>query len=101
MIWPVSLIFGSVRNDMLLLRALLYQLVLIITVIPYSCAGLVALPVPRDWRYRLTRGWPGCAIWSPRHILGIRWQIIGTEHLPKEAAVLLSKHQTAWETLFF
>lgn len=86
---------------MLLIRALLYQLALIITVIPYSFACLLWAPLPLNWRYRLTRGWPRFAIWSARYILGIRWQMIGTEHLPKQAAVLLSKHQSAWETLFF
>jgi 1-acyl-sn-glycerol-3-phosphate acyltransferase len=34
-------------------------------------------------------------------ILGIRWRVEGREHLPARPAVVLSKHQSAWETLAF
>lgn len=86
---------------MLILRAIVYQLVLIVTVIPYSFACLLWAPLPLDWRYKLTSGWPRFAIWSARWILGIRWQIKGLEHLPKRPSVILSKHQSAWETMFY
>ncbi|HLS21175.1 MAG TPA: lysophospholipid acyltransferase family protein [Paenalcaligenes sp.] len=86
---------------MLTLRALIYQALLIITVVPYAFACLLWAPLPLDWRYRLTRGWPRFAIWCARHVLGVRWQIKGLENLPAEPAVILSKHQSAWETMFF
>jgi len=85
----------------LAIRALIYQLILIITVIPYSFACLLWAPLPLDWRYRLTRGWPRFAIWCARWVLGIRWEIQGLENLPPHAAVILSKHQSAWETMFY
>jgi 1-acyl-sn-glycerol-3-phosphate acyltransferase len=34
-------------------------------------------------------------------ICGIRWQVKGWEHLPNGPAVLLSKHQSTWETFFY
>jgi 1-acyl-sn-glycerol-3-phosphate acyltransferase len=34
-------------------------------------------------------------------ILGIRHRVIGLENLPKEATVIMSKHQSAWETIAF
>src|SRR5690625_639151 len=86
---------------MLTLRALIYQAFLIITVVPYAFACLLWAPLPQDWRYRLTRGWPRFAIWCARHVLGVRWQIKGLENLPAKPAVILSKHQSAWETMFF
>jgi 1-acyl-sn-glycerol-3-phosphate acyltransferase len=33
--------------------------------------------------------------------LGIDWRIEGREHLPTTPAVILSKHQSAWETMAF
>lgn len=86
---------------MLYLRALLYQIFMIITVIPYAFACLLWSPLPLHWRYKLTSGWPRLMIWGAKWILGLRWRIIGAEHLPDEPAVILSKHQSAWETLFF
>ena len=83
------------------LRAAAYQLFLVVTVIPYAFLCLLWAPLPRHWRYRLTVGWPRMAVWGAKAILGIRWQVKGLENLPDGPGILLSKHQSAWETLFF
>lgn len=82
------------------LRSALYMAFLTITVIPYAFACLAWSFLPLHQRYRLTMGWPRLAIWGARVILGIKWQIKGWENLPKGPAVILAKHQSAWETLF-
>ena len=86
---------------MAVLRATFYQLFLIVTVIPYAIACMLWSPLPLRWRYRLTVGWPRLAVWGAKVILGIRWQLKGAENFPDGPAILLSKHQSAWETLFF
>ncbi|WP_425330947.1 lysophospholipid acyltransferase family protein [Allopusillimonas ginsengisoli] len=83
------------------LRAALYQLFLIVTVIPYAFACILWAPLPRPWRYRLTVGWPRMAVWGAKVFLGIRWQVKGWDNLPDGPGIVLSKHQSAWETLFF
>lgn len=83
------------------LRAVLYQAFLIVTVIPYAIACLIWMPLPLHWRYRLTAGWPRLGVWGAKVILGIRWQVKGWEHLPDGPAIVLAKHQSAWETMFF
>lgn len=85
---------------MALLRSTLYMVFLIVTVIPYAFACLAGSFLPLHQRYRLTMGWPRLAIWGARVILGIRWQIKGVENLPNGPAIILAKHQSAWETLF-
>lgn len=86
---------------MLLIRAILFQAFLTITVVPYAIICLLWAPLPLQWRYRLTVGWPRLAIWAARVILGIRWQVKGWHNLPDGPGIILSKHQSAWETLFF
>ncbi|MEI2416820.1 lysophospholipid acyltransferase family protein [Orrella sp. JC864] len=83
------------------IRSLLYAVFLVVTVIPYAFACLLWAPAPQDVRYRLTVGWPRLAIWGAKVLCGIRWRVIGQENLPDGPAILLSKHQSAWETLFF
>ena len=83
------------------LRSFLYSVFLIVTVIPYAFACLLWAPAPLHLRYRLTVGWPRLAIWGAKTFCGIRWQIVGSENLPDGPAILLSKHQSAWETLFY
>lgn len=36
-----------------------------------------------------------------RNLCGIRYQIIGAENIPETPSIVLSKHQSAWETLAF
>ena len=82
------------------LRSLLYAIFLIVTVIPYAFACVL-------WRRcrctcATSSPWAGRAWRSgARVICGIRWQVKGWENLPDGPAVILSKHQSAWETLFF
>lgn len=82
------------------LRSTLYLIFLIVTVIPYAIACILWAPLPLHMRYKLTTGWPRLALWGARVICGIRWQVKGAENLPDGPAVILSKHQSAWETLY-
>ena len=82
------------------LRASLYYLFLIVTVIPYAFLTLVTAVLPLHWRYRITIGWPRLAIWGAKVFCGLRWKIEGAQHLPDGPAIVLAKHQSAWETLF-
>ena len=43
--------------------------------------------------------WLRCMLWTARWIGGITWTIDGTEHLPDRPFLVISKHQSAWETL--
>lgn len=86
---------------MLLIRSIIFQLFLVVTVIPYAIACMLWMPLPLHWRYRLTNGWPLMALWAARFILGIKWQVKGAENLIDGPAVVLSKHQSAWETIYF
>lgn len=82
------------------LRATLYYLFLIVTVIPYAFLCVLWAPLPLHWRYKLTMGWPRLAVWGAQFFCGLRWQVQGWDNLPDGPAIILSKHQSAWETLF-
>ncbi|MEZ5650189.1 MAG: lysophospholipid acyltransferase family protein [Burkholderiaceae bacterium] len=83
------------------LRSATYLAFQVITVVPYALMCLMCAPLPLTWRYRFTIGWPKMCIWAARVLLGIRWQVRGAENLPDGPAILLSKHQSTWETLFY
>lgn len=86
---------------MLLIRSILFLLLQIVLTIPFGLAALILLPLPRLPRYRFITLWGRMVIFLARWVLGIRHRVIGLEHLPKEPAVVLSKHQSAWETIAF
>ena len=82
------------------LRSAAYLLFLTVTVIPYAFAVIGWSWLPPTQRYWLTTGWPRMAVWGARWICGIRWRVEGWEHLPQGPAILLCKHQSAWDTLW-
>ena len=83
------------------LRSALFALALLTLTPPYALLSLACAPLPRMARYRIISGWSRCVVALARAILGIRWQVEGREHLPASPAVILSKHQSAWETMAF
>lgn len=87
-----------------LLRTLVFYLFFYgpFTILWATFSGLVARVLPRRWRYGfIILVWSHFALWSARWILGIKWEVVGRENLPKEGAVVIvSNHQSAWETFF-
>lgn len=86
---------------MIVLRSALFALALVILTPPYAILALCTFPLPPLVRYRIISGWSHLAILLSRVILGIRYRVEGLENVPKQPAVILSKHQSAWETIAF
>jgi 1-acyl-sn-glycerol-3-phosphate acyltransferase len=86
---------------MLAIRTVLFLLFQTVTVVPWGIVCLLMAPAPLHWRYRFTIGWPAMVIWAARTICGVRWQVRGESNLPDGPAILLSKHQSTWETFFY
>ncbi len=86
---------------MTLLRSALFALALGVVTPPYALVALATFPLPRLARYRIISGWSRLVVRLARALCGIRWTVEGREHLPAKPAVILAKHQSAWETLAF
>ena len=86
---------------MIFLRSLIFALAQILITPPYAIVALATFPLPRLVRYRIISGWSRAMIWLARNVLCIDYRVIGAENLPHTPAVILSKHQSAWETLAF
>jgi 1-acyl-sn-glycerol-3-phosphate acyltransferase len=82
-------------------RSSLFVLALVMVTPPYALIALATFPLSRMARYRIISGWSRCVILLSRMILRIDWRVEGAEHLPQRPAVILSKHQSAWETMAF
>ena len=84
------------------LRAVLHLLFMVVTVIPWALAVVIAAPFMKPDRiYWMCARWLKLAVDGGTVILGIRNQVIGFENLPVGStapAVLLVKHQSLWET---
>jgi 1-acyl-sn-glycerol-3-phosphate acyltransferase len=83
------------------LRSALFALGLVLVTPPYALLALATFPLPRMARYRIISGWSRLVVLLAKAVLGIRWRVEGREHLPARPSVILSKHQSAWETMAF
>ena len=86
---------------MTLLRSSLFAAALVLITPPYAIVVLFTFALPRILRYRIISGWSRCVVYLAKLIVGIRWKVEGHEHLPSQPSVILSNHQSAWETLAF
>lgn len=83
------------------LRSTLYTLLQVIITPVYFLVVLAAFPLAPLDRYRITSGWAHLMLFLLRVICGITYRVTGMEHIPETPSIILSKHQSAWETLAF
>jgi len=84
----------------LVLRSILFLVVMVVVTVPWACVCFIAAPLPYTKRYFVTSRWNVFIIWLAKVLCGIRYRIKGAENLPDAPVILLSKHQSAWETIF-
>ncbi len=84
---------------MTFLRSLLFMASLILMTPPFIVVLLLLAWLPKRLLRRLSMIWVDTAIWLIRHLLGIDHRVIGAENIPQRSCVILSKHQSAWETI--
>ena len=86
---------------LLFLRSLVFALLMIVATVIWAPLCFLSAPLSYNRRYYWTSRWNVFVIWAAKVICGIRYEIKGFENLPDTPAILLSKHQSAWETIFY
>ncbi len=85
----------------MVLRSAIFNAVMWCAVAIYAPLALLTAPLPLRWRYRFIVQWARFHIWLARWWLKINYRVEGKANLPSGPAVVLSKHQSAWETLAY
>ncbi|MFZ6656771.1 lysophospholipid acyltransferase family protein [Undibacterium sp. TJN19] len=84
----------------LFVRSMIFLLVMAIFTVIWAPISMLFAFLPYNQRYYITARWNVFIIWAAKVICGIRYQTRGFENFPDGPAILLSKHQSAWETIF-
>jgi len=84
------------------LRIVLLYLMLSLTAALWCISGMLVTPfMSFRNRYRyIAYSWCRCTLWLIRLLLKIDYQVTGWENVPKQPCVILSNHQSTWETFF-
>jgi 1-acyl-sn-glycerol-3-phosphate acyltransferase len=83
------------------LRSTLFALFQLAITPPYAVVALLTFPCAPLTRYRVISAWARMMVAAVEVLCGIRYRVIGAEHLPPPPYIVLAKHQSAWETLAF
>jgi 1-acyl-sn-glycerol-3-phosphate acyltransferase len=84
-----------------LLRSSVFAVLQTALTIFFSLLALLCFPFSAHTRYRIITTYNRSVIALAKAVLGIRYVVIGRENLPDTPAVILAKHQSAWETVAF
>ena len=84
-----------------LIRSIVFALLAVLITPPYALLAIAIFFLPPMTRYRIISTWSVLMLWLARVVCGVRWKVSGLDRLPKQPAIILSKHQSAWETLAF
>lgn len=86
---------------MIWLRSLIFALGMWIFTPLYFFVAFFSLPLDPLTRYRAIAPWSHIMLRWLRLTCGLSYRVVGRENIPATQAIVLSKHQSAWETLAF
>jgi len=86
---------------MIWVRSAIFFAGMAVSAILFCPVALLSWPVPPVSRMRIIGLWARFVCWWLAVTCGLRHQVEGLEHLPATPGVILSKHQSAWETIMF
>lgn len=83
----------------LTIRSGLFSLLFVTSIPVFALLTLLCFPFPFRIRYAVATRWARLNLWWLKQTCRLGYRVTGTEHIPGEAAIIFSKHQSAWETL--
>ncbi|HXK55160.1 MAG TPA: 1-acyl-sn-glycerol-3-phosphate acyltransferase, partial [Gammaproteobacteria bacterium] len=85
---------------MILFRSLLYFASLIISTTLYGLLlSTIGWFLPFDKRSGIANQWARINLKLQKSICGLDYRVTGLENIPASNTIVLSKHQSAWETI--
>lgn len=84
---------------MLILRSLLFYIGQIISTILIAPIGIIAFPLDFKKRYYLITRWAVFNLWWLKICCNVTYEIKGRDNIPGKPCIVMSKHQSAFETL--
>lgn len=83
----------------LAVRSTLFYAGLVVVTITIAPVVILAFLLPYRTRFRIVYQWTRFNTWWLKVTCNLTHQVHGVEHIPAEPAIVLCKHQSAWETI--
>jgi len=82
-------------------RSTIWWLLFAVSTVFYAILTILLIALPMRKRYHVVTTWSRLNIWTLRWLCGVSYQIEGRENIPDSAAIVMSKHQSTWETIAY
>jgi 1-acyl-sn-glycerol-3-phosphate acyltransferase len=82
-------------------RSALFFILVSLCSVPFLVLYPFYFVVPARWAWPFIAGYLRMMLFMLRWACGLSYEIEGLEHIPAGACLLASRHESAWETLFF
>lgn len=82
-------------------RSALFTVGMAVSTMIFAPLSVMTFPLPYRWRYAFITQWTRFNLWWLGVTCRLRYVVEGLEHLPAGPAIVLAKHQSAFETLAF
>jgi len=86
---------------MILLRSFIFQMGMWAFTIPFTILAILTFPLSAIARYKFISLWAKTILFWLKISCNINFKVNGLENIPKKPFMVLSKHQSAWETIAF
>jgi len=86
-------------RTVLYLRSFSFWLVFALLIVVFAILLTLSFPFPFEKRFLLTRAWSTLTIAWLRISCKLRYEVQGLENIGSRPGIVLSKHQSTWETL--
>lgn len=85
----------------IILKSLIFHFGMWLFTIPFTISILFCIPFSPQTRYQYISLWAKSILQWLKFTCGTIYEVIGMENIPKQPVIILSKHQSAWETIAF
>lgn len=82
-----------------MIRSILFTTLMFITIPPYALACIVVRPFGTRASFACAAAWGRMILRLADVLCGLRYVVEGAENLPREAAIAMIKHSSAYETI--
>ena len=86
------------KTPFIFIRSTLFFIGLVLFTLVYAMLSLCTFPFSYRIRSRFILVWCNAIIAWLKMTCGVHYKIIGQDNIPKQNVIVLSKHQSAWET---
>lgn len=83
------------------IRSLIFNIAFWLWIGIVGIGGLPICIVYPPFTFSVARTWARGSLWLLHMLCGITHEVRGREHIPARAAIIASKHQSAWDTIVF